>query len=245
VGRPKAARADRPGPAHGRPADVLVVRAGGPPARGRAGGVEIALEDAAAGGLLLRRKRAVGRVLAGLGEALGRAAASGRPARLTVVVEPRRAEPRVAVEDLPTREVGAAVGGDELDAALAEARACGARRAAEVLAGPGMLGADAFAALIGATRETVRQKRRRREVLGLEGARRGVRYPDWQVTDDGGLLPALPRLFGLLGDSPWAVHRFLLQRHPELDGARALDALRAGRAGEVLDAAENAGRAFA
>ncbi len=70
-------------------------------------------------------------------------------------------------------------------------------------------------------------------------------HPDWQATDYGGLLPVLPRLFGPLGDSPWVVHRFLVQRHPELDGARALDALRAGRAGKVLDAAENVGRAFA
>lgn len=225
---PKAARAGRSAPTAG---DVPV---GGATARGPLAG----------------HGPTVGRVLAGLGEALGRAAATGRPTRLTVVVGPRRAEPEVAVEDLLPADEDAGRGGvgdagDELDAALAEARGRGARRAAEVLAGPGMLGADAFAALIGATRETVRQKRRRREVLGLEGARRGVRYPDWQVGDDGGLLPALPRLFGLLGDSPWAVHRFLLQRHPELDGARALDALKAGRAGDVLTAAENAGRAFA
>lgn len=131
---------------------------------------------------------------------------------------------------------------DELEAALRDARARGEARAAEVLAAPDMLGADDFAGLIGATRETVRQKLKRREILGLQGAKRGVRYPAWQVTRDGGLLPGLPTVFELLGDSPWAVFRFLTQPSPALEGEAPKDRLRRGKVAEVLDLAESQAR---
>ena len=130
---------------------------------------------------------------------------------------------------------------DELEAALRDARARGEARAAEVLAGPDMLGADDFAKLIGATRETVRQKLKRGEILGLQGAKRGVRYPAWQVTRNGGLLPGLPTLFELL-DSPWAVFRFLIQPSPALGGEAPKDGLRGGKVAEVLELAEGHAR---
>jgi hypothetical protein len=109
--------------------------------------------------------------------------------------------------------------------------------AAQILAGPSMLSADDFAELIGAARETVRQKLKRREVLGLQGAKRGMRYPSWQVSGDGALLPHLGEIFDMLGDSPWTVYRFLLQASPALGGRRPLDALRSGDAGAVVEAA--------
>jgi hypothetical protein len=40
------------------------------------------------------------------------------------------------------------------------------------------------------------------EVLGLKGAKWGLRFPKWRVTSDGGLLSELPRLFDLLGSDP-------------------------------------------
>ena len=96
------------------------------------------------------------------------------------------------------------------------------------------------------SQEGVRLKRKRREVLGLELAKRGIRYPAWQVVEHQQLLPALPRLFGILSDDPWTVYRFLLQHHPELEGARALDALRRGRIDQVIATAESvASGAFA
>jgi hypothetical protein len=100
-----------------------------------------------------------------------------------------------------------------------------------------MLSADAFAQLIGATRETVRQKLRRREVLGLAGAKRGVRYPAWQVSGEGALLPRLAEIFDILGDSPWTVYRFLMEGNAALGDRRPLDALRQGDAAPVVDAA--------
>ena len=125
-------------------------------------------------------------------------------------------------------------GSEELEQALASARERGRLRIAEILAGPEMLSADQLAARIGTTRVTVNAKRKRHQLLGLEGARRGIRFPAWQIGEDGKPFAALPVLFGLFGDSPWAVYRFLVQRHPELDGATARDALAAGNVEEVM-----------
>jgi hypothetical protein len=130
---------------------------------------------------------------------------------------------------------------DDLEAALNEARARGRRLAAQILAGPEMLSSESFAQRIGVTRETVRRKLSRREVLGLSGAKRGWRFPAWQVLEDGRLLTELSRLFELLDDNPWTVYRFLLQPHPELAGRTALAALRTGEVDAVLGLAESTG----
>src|SRR5262249_6460687 len=104
----------------------------------------------------------------------------------------------------------------ELDRALADARRRGQLRVAEILAGPAMLSADAFAERLGTTRATVTAWRHKNHVLGLEGATRGFRFPDWQVGADGKPWRALPQIFDRLGGDAWAVYRFLVQRHPEL-----------------------------
>jgi hypothetical protein len=132
------------------------------------------------------------------------------------------------------------------DAALAEAiraaRGRGDTLKQELLADPEMLNTAAMAERLGMSEEGIRLKRRRHEILGLEFAKRGIRYPGWQVLPDRQLLPALPRLFAVLGDDPWRLFRFLQQHHAELGGQRALEALRRGRVEAVLMAAENAAR---
>jgi hypothetical protein len=129
-------------------------------------------------------------------------------------------------------------GAGELEAALTEARGRGEQLAARILNGPEMLSSDAFARRIGVTRETVRQKLARHEILGLSGAKRGVRFPAWQVMDDGRLLRGLPELFARLGHA-WTVYRFLVQQqHPELGRRTALAALKDGDVEAVLSVAE-------
>ncbi len=126
-----------------------------------------------------------------------------------------------------------------LTQALDAARMRGEGFKQALLADPDMLSTADMAGRLGMSEEGVRLKRKRHEVLGLELAKRGIRYPDWQVTEHRQLLPMLPRLFEILGDSPWTIYRFLLQHHAELDGVRALDALRRGHVGRVIAAAEN------
>lgn len=108
-----------------------------------------------------------------------------------------------------------------------------------LLADPDMLSTADMAEHLGMSEEGVRLKRKRHEVLGLELAKRGIRYPAWQILENQQLLPMLPHLFRILGDSPWTIYRFLLQHHAELGGVRALDALKRGRIEEVIAAAEN------
>jgi hypothetical protein len=126
-----------------------------------------------------------------------------------------------------------------LTEALAAARTRGAEVKEALFADPDMLNTAAIANLLGMSEEGVRLKRKRHEILGLESAKRGIRYPAWQVLEGRRLLPALPRLFAMLGDDPWRLFRFLQQHHNELGGDRALDALRLGRVAGVLAAAEN------
>jgi hypothetical protein len=175
-------------------------------------------------------------------QALEKSRGTGAPVRFVVEVGPTerdlltklvngREHPRPdTTPALDAHEVES----QELEEALASARERGRLRIAEILAGPEMLSADQLAARIGTSRMTVNAKRKKHQLLGLEGARRGMRFPAWQIGDDGKPFAALPALFGLFGDSPWAVYRFLVQRHPELDGATARDALAAGDQEDVL-----------
>ena len=161
--------------------------------------------------------------------------------RLVIGMDRQRQIPKFEIEDVDDPDEGAA---DDLDAAVAEARERGVSRAALILARRDMLSASEFAKFIGVSREAVRGKHQRHEVLGLKGAKRGLRFPKWQVTSDGGLLPEFPRLFDLLGGDSWTVYRFLTQHHPELEGDTALSALQRGKISQVLVAAENTAGAF-
>jgi hypothetical protein len=126
--------------------------------------------------------------------------------------------------------------------AFAAARERGRIRAAEILDQDDMLSADDFARRLGVSRVTVTARRQKHELLGLDGAKRGYRFPKWQVDDEGKAFEALPRLFEVLGPSPWGVYRFLVQRHNVLKGATAKDALRRGQTQAVIDAAESLAR---
>jgi hypothetical protein len=97
--------------------------------------------------------------------------------------------------------------------------------------------------LIGISRVTVNARRQNHQVLGLEGAKRGFRFPKWQIGADGKPFAALPALFDRLGGSDWAVYRFLVQHHSELDGLTGRDALYRGRSDEALEVAESVLRA--
>jgi hypothetical protein len=168
----------------------------------------------------------VGKLLAGYAAAAEKAARAGRAVEYTVRVTP----------DGDAEPVAEA---DALDAARAASRRRGQDKAANILKGDDMLTARDFGSLIGASHETVNVRRQRGEILGLQGATRVVRYPSWQVTDEGTIVPGLARLSEVLGGQPWTVYRFLRTAHAELDGRTALDVLKAGRQEDVLKVARN------
>jgi hypothetical protein len=172
-------------------------------------------------------------LLAGYGKAMAESQAAGRTVSFRVEVDPT-GDTAVSPLDEPTTDTA-----DDLAAALDEARARGKVRAATILAGDDMLSADQFAALLGISRMTVNTKRQNHQVLGLDGAKRGFRFPVWQVGEDGKPFAALPRLFERLGGGPWSVYRFLVQSHPELDGMTGREAMRRGKVDEALAVADS------
>ncbi len=180
-------------------------------------------------------------LLQGYGEAVARSQAAGRAASFRVEVDPTGGTIVTPLEDGSSSNVAEAfeAPGAELEAALDEARRRGTVRAAEILAGEDMLSADAFAALLGTSRMTVNTKRQNHQVLGLDGAKRGFRFPAWQVDRDGKPFASLPALFERLGGGPWSVYRFLVQAHPELDGLTGREALRRGKGVQALEVAES------
>jgi hypothetical protein len=195
-------------------------------------------------------KLSVAALMETLGERIAESEASGQATSFVVEVD-ADGRPHVRGAGEPaapsiTQSATPVAVDDELEQALTAARARGRHRAAEILAGEEMLSADAFAELLGVSRVTVNAKRQKHEVLALEGARRGFRFPAWQLDENGRPFAALPQIFDRLGDSPWTVYRFLVQQHSELDGQSALDALRRGRDDEVFAVAESVARgAFA
>ncbi|WP_054435131.1 hypothetical protein [Novosphingobium sp. ST904] len=125
-------------------------------------------------------------VIEALRAATARSRSDGTALQFTVEVKPN-GKPRIV--DTAAEPVGkpASETDAELEAALAAARARGRDRVAEILAGPDMLSAEDFAKHLGTTRATINTKRVGKQVLGLQGATRGYRYPDWQIGEDGGL----------------------------------------------------------
>lgn len=125
----------------------------------------------------------------------------------------------------------------ELEAALAAARERGRLRAADILGSDDMLSAEAFAKILGTTRVTVNTKRQSGQVLGLDGAKLGFRFPVWQLDAEGKPYAELAVLHERLG-GPWAVYRFLVQHHGALDGLTGREALERGRGRDAIAAAE-------
>ncbi|MCO5073808.1 MAG: XRE family transcriptional regulator [Rhizobiaceae bacterium] len=161
------------------------------------------------------------------------------PAAGAQTITPVEEQPGAEDNAFPVEEAGKLDA--ELEAALTAARERGRRRVAEIVAGEDMLSADAFATLLGTSRVTVNAKRQSGQVLGIDGAKRGFRFPVWQLDKDGRPFAVLPALHAVLGNA-WAVYRFLVSRHGALDGRTALQSLQQGDDAAVLAAAEGMAR---
>ncbi|MEH2512223.1 hypothetical protein V1291_003577 [Nitrobacteraceae bacterium AZCC 1564] len=184
-------------------------------------------------------------LLQGYGDAIAKSRTTGRRVSFRVDVNPEGGTIMTPIDETaPAAEpIKTTAMNTELQAALAAARDRGRLRAAEILAGEDMLSADAFAEMLGTTRVTVNTKRRSGQVLGLDGAKRGFRFPVWQLDADGKPYAELARLHERLG-GPWAVYRFLVQHHGELGGLAGREALQRGKFKAALEAAESVGRNF-
>jgi hypothetical protein len=172
------------------------------------------------------------------GKLLARTQKSGQASGFTVTVD-AKGNPKFAPLPHRTPAIEASTEGARLEAALEAARPRARLRSAQILDQSDMLTAEAFAGRLGVSRMTVNARRQKHELLGLDGAKRGFRFPAWQVDEDGKAFDVLPKLFDLLGNNPWTVYRFLTQRHAALEGVSAKDALHQGKVTQVLQAAES------
>lgn len=172
------------------------------------------------------------------GQLVARTKEGGQTRGFTVMID---AKGNAKFGPLPQRESlnPTAMDDERLEASFEAARERGRLRSAQILDQEDMLTAEQFAERLGVSRMTVNARRQKHELLGLDGAKRGFRFPAWQVDDDGKAFDALPQLFDLLGENAWTVYRFLTQRHATLEGISARDALRQGKTPQVLQAAES------
>lgn len=216
---------------------AMHVRSGS--ATSSAGGFTISIPPSVLKTLSVRQPT-IKRLMEALGQTIERNQKSGRAGGFTVMIDAEGNSEFSALPDPVTEQPAAEE--DRLDDALRAARERGRLRAAEILDQADMLTAEEFAERLGVSRVTVNARRQKHELLGLDGAKRGFRFPAWQVDEDGKPLGALPQLFELLGDSPWGVYRFLTQHHSVLNGATARDALNRGKTKQVLQAAESLAR---
>jgi hypothetical protein len=181
------------------------------------------------------------------GEAVVRSRTAGRAVSFRVDVDPAGATTVTPVDEVtPSQEHLPDETGTpdaELQEALAAARMRGRLRAADILGAEDMLSAEAFGELLGTTRVTVNTKRNSGQILGLDGAKRGFRFPVWQLGPESKPYAELPALHERLGGA-WAVYRFLVQPHGELNGLTGREALEQGKSKAVLAAAESIGRDF-
>jgi hypothetical protein len=107
----------------------------------------------------------------------------------------------------------------------------------ETWARPEMLKSDQAAQKLNMTREALNNRRKAHQVLGLDAAKRGVRYPEWQFEDS--VLPHVPAILHALPHlDPWGHYLFFTRPEPLLGGATPLRALRDGAADEVLRVAK-------
>jgi uncharacterized protein YggU (UPF0235/DUF167 family) len=130
------------------------------------------------------------------------------PAAGAQTITPVEEQPIASENAFPVEDTGKP--NAELEAALGAARERGRKRVAEIVAGDDMLSADAFAKLLGTSRVTVNAKRQNGQVLGINGTKRGFRFPVWQLDTDGRPFAALPALHETFGNNAWAAYRFLI-----------------------------------
>lgn len=107
----------------------------------------------------------------------------------------------------------------------------------------GCLPSAEFAARLGVSRQAVDKRRKAGRLIAVPASARGFLYPAWQV-HDGRLLPGLEQVLAVIGvDSPVMQLQFFVLPHPDLEGKRPLDLLRAGKGLQrVVTAAYQVGR---
>lgn len=109
----------------------------------------------------------------------------------------------------------------------------GARFKQETLRGEDMLSSKEGAERAGITRQALDNRRKNNQALGLSLASRSYRYPAWQFDD--AVAAVLSEILKALGDkNTWSKYLFFVEPEPLLKGMSPLQALKDGKADDVL-----------
>ncbi len=112
------------------------------------------------------------------------------------------------------------------------------RQQALVNSGGGVLSAEETAHLLSISRQAVDKRRRQGQLIGLTQGRRGYAYPVWQF-ENGRTIEHLEKVLHALRDhDPWMQLIFFLNANDRLNGITPLQALRAGKVEQVIQAAQ-------
>lgn len=122
----------------------------------------------------------------------------------------------------------------ELEAALKRARERGQIRIAELADDPDYLTAPQMAARMGISEAELMNGVELEFVLALDLKGYGLRFPVWQLGDNGKPLPGIEELIEECESQSWRVARFLTSNKGDM-----LNHLREGRVEEVLRIAES------
>lgn len=115
------------------------------------------------------------------------------------------------------------------------ARKRGATLAAEIFSGEEMLSSLKFGELLGISRQAVDKRRKAGELLAMQGATRGFKYPAWQVTGEGQVLAGLKDVLEISGQDDWAAYRVLVSEYPDGSGEPVFEKLRQGQSKPVMN----------
>ena len=100
------------------------------------------------------------------------------------------------------------------------------------------LSSDEIAERLDTNRETVNQWRESGRLIGVKGAKRGVRYPVAQIGKNLAPLDGIREVLSALDGDHWEAWRFLAGEIDELDGKTGFDVLRAGGKDQLLEVIE-------
>lgn len=112
----------------------------------------------------------------------------------------------------------------EVAEAVARAQARGRETAASILEQPDMLTGEEIALRMGMSRQAVHKAAMANKLFAVEGAKRGFRYPDWQLDETGVRRKGLQEVLDRVGNG-WEAWRFFAA---SADGATNRDRLRSG-----------------
>jgi hypothetical protein len=149
-----------------------------------------------------------------------------------------------ALDGKPLQRIETEAQQHALDTALSRAAQRADALISEIMKQPEMLSSDEMAHRLGVTRDTVNRRREAGRLLALSGAKRGFRYPAWQLDQHGKPVVGLERVLTAAGDA-WSAYRWLTATHPELDNRSGLEALRKGQEHDLLALIEHRGETFA